>query len=171
MFEKVQRGQAADGRGIVLWVPAIEDPTKPKIAELTAASVKRLTYGLTADGFNHGITVATITVGRYTLDQALEMDGTITDTLEVRWVYNRVNPTDVETVLGTPGVEGNIVHILGYPNDHEIDEDTKINAILPVVTGLPRDVPPTANSELAKVQKLNIAGKVRREHEITVQAA
>ena len=70
-----------------------------------------------------------------------------------------------------PGVDGNIVKILGYPNDHVIDEDTKINAIIPVTTSIPRDVPPTQNSELVKVQSLNIRGKVRREHEITVQAA
>ncbi|MEV8023398.1 hypothetical protein [Microbacterium sp. NPDC080220] len=171
MQEAVQRGQAADGHGIVLWCPAIADRRRPTIAELTGSGVKRLTYGLGPDGFNHSVTVATITAGRYTLDQALELDGTITDTLEVRWVYNRTTPTDVETVLGTPGVDGEIVHILGYPNDHEIDEDTKINAIIPVTTGLPRDVPPTANSELMKVQKLNVRDKVAREHEIEVQAA
>ncbi|SDG21533.1 hypothetical protein [Microbacterium sp. 77mftsu3.1] len=171
MQEAVQRGQAADGRGIVLWAPTIADPTKPTVAELNAASVKRLTYGLAPDGFNHSMTIATITAGRYTLDQALELDGTVTDTVEVRWVYNRTTPTQVETVLGTPGVDGNIVHILGYPNDHEIDEDTKINAIIPVTTSIPRDVPPTANSELMKIQKLNVRDKVRREHEITVQAA
>lgn len=170
MPEAVQRGQAADGRGIVLWVPTIADRTKPTVSELTAASVKRLTLGLAPDGFNHGVTVATITAGRYTLEQALELDGTITDTLEVRWVYNRNTPTDIETVLGTPGVDGNVVHILGYPRDHEIDASTKINAILPVTTGLPRDVPPTANSELMKIQKLNVNGKVAREHEIEVQA-
>lgn len=170
-FEPVQKGTASDGHGIVLWVPAIADLTKPTVAELTGASVKRLTYGLTADGFTHDTTVAKITVGRFTLDQALELDGTITDTVEVRWVYNRTNPTDIETALGAPGVDGNIVKILGYPNDHEIDEDTKINAIIPVTTSIPRDVPPTANSELVKVQSLNVRGKVRREHEITVQAA
>ena len=170
-FEPVQKGTASDGHGIVLWVPAIADLTKPTIAELTAQTVKRLTYGLTADGFAHDTTIAKITVGRYTLDQALELDGTITDTVEVRWVYNRTNPTDIETTLGTPGVDGNVVKILGYPNDHEIDEDTKINAIIPVTTSIPRDVPPTANSELVKVQALNVRGKVRREHEITVQAA
>lgn len=170
-YEEVQRGQAADGHGIVLWVPAIADPTKPTIAELTAASVKRITYGLATDGFAHETTVAKITVGRYTLDQALELDGVITDTVELRWVYNRVEPTDVEVTLGTPGVDGNIVKILGYPNDHVIDEDTKINAIIPVTTSIPRDVPPTMNSELMKIQALNVRGKVRREHEITVQAA
>ncbi len=167
-YEEVQRGQAADGHGIVLWVPTIEDLANPTVAELTAGTVKRITYGLTPDGFNHDTSVATITTGRYTLDQALELDGKITDTVEVRWVYNRTTPTVVETTLGTPGVSGNLVKILGYRNDHVIDEDTKINAIIPVTTSIPRDVPPTENSELVKVQKLNVTGRVFREHEITV---
>lgn len=169
-YEEVQRGQAADGHGIVLWVPTIEDLANPTVAELTAGTVKRITYGLTPDGFNHDTSVATITTGRFTLDQALELDGKITDTVEVRWVYNRVTPTVVETALGTPGVSGNLVKILGYRNDHVIDEDTKINAIIPVTTSIPRDVPPTENSELVKVQKLNVTGRVFREHEITVSA-
>jgi hypothetical protein len=170
-YENVQRGQAADGHGIVLWVPTIADLAEPTVAELNAGTVERLTYGLTADGFAHDATVSTITTGRYTLAQALELDGTITDTVEVRWVYNRTTPTSVENVLGTPGVDGNIVHILGYPNDHVITPTTKINAIIPVTTSIPRDVPPTANAELVKIQKLNVTGKVFREHEITVQAA
>lgn len=170
-YEEVQRGQAADGHGIVLWVPTIENLANPTVAELTAGTVKRITYGLTPDGFNHDTSVATITTGRFTLDQALELDGKITDTVEVRWVYNRTTPTAVESTLGTPGVSGNLVKILGYRNDHVIDEDTKINAIIPVTTSVPRDVPPTENSELVKVQKLNVTGRVFREHEITVAAA
>ena len=169
--EPVQKGTASDGHGIILWVPAIADLTKPTVAELTAEGVKRLTYGLTADGFAHDTSIAKITVGRYTLDQALELDGVITDTVEVRWVYNRTTPTDIETALGEPGVDGNVVKILGYPNDHTISATTKINAIIPVTTSIPRDVPPTANSELVKVQSLNVRGKVRREHEITVVAS
>jgi len=169
--EAVQRGQAADGHGIVLWVPTIANKFRPTVAELTANTVKHLTYGLGPDGFSHDHQIATISVGRYTLDQALEMDGVHTDTVEVKWVYNRVAPTTIETTLGTPGVDGNIVHILGYPNDHVIDEDTKINAIIPVTTSVPRDVPPTTNSELMKIQKLNVRDKVAREHEIEVQAA
>lgn len=170
-YEDIQRGTASDGHGIVLWVPTIEDLANPTVAELTAGTVKRITYGLTPDGFAHDTTVATITTGRFTLDQALELDGTVTDTVEVRWVYNRATPTVVETALGTPGVSGNLVKILGYRNDHVIDGDTKINAIIPVTTSIPRDVPPTQNSELVKVQKLNVTGKVYREHEITVSAA
>lgn len=170
-FEPVQKGTPADGHGIVLSVPAIADRANPTVAELTANTVKRATYGLAPDGFDWQTTIATITTGRFTLAQVLELDGTITDSVELKWVYNRTTPTTVETSFGTPGVDTNIVVIYGYPNDHVIDEDTKINAIIPVTTSIPREVPPTTNSELMKIQKLNIRDKVYREHEITVQAA
>lgn len=170
-YEPVQKGTPADGHGIVLAVPVIADLSKPTVAELTAGTVKRVTYGLATDGFSWDTSIATITSGRYTLAQAIETDGTITDTLEVKWVYNRTAPTGVETTFGTPGVDTNIVVIYGYPNDHVIDADTKINAVIPVTTGLPREVPPTLNTELMKIQKLNVRGRVYREHEITVEAA
>jgi len=166
--EDVQLGTAADGHGTVLWVPAIADLSKPTVAELTAETVIPITYGLATDGFDHQTTIATITTGRYTLDQALELDGKVTDTVELKWVYNRTTPTAVETALGTPGVTGNLVKILGYENGFTIDETTKINAIIPGTTSIPRDVPPTENSELMKIQKINVTGKVYREHEITV---
>ena len=161
--EQVQKGQASDGRGIVLWVPAIADPSAPKVAELTAAGVKAITYGLASDGLAHETTVATITTGRYMLDQAIELDGTVTDTVEVKWVYNRTAPTVVETTLGTPGLDAFLVKILGYANGTTIAAAMKCNAVIPVTTSIPRDIPSTTNSELMKVQKLNVRGKVYRE--------
>ena len=159
--EPVQKGFAADGHGIVLWVDSIADPEKPTAAEI--ASGERVTYGLTPDGFTHDVSIATVTSGRYTLDQALEYDGIVTDTLEVRWVYNRENPTDVESLLGVAGVDGFIVHALGYENGHELTTGDVVNAVIPVTTSVPRDVPPAQNSEAVKVQKLNVTGKVARE--------
>lgn len=161
--ELIQEGQAADGHGQVLFVPVIADLDKPTVAELTAEGVVPLTYGLTPDGFQHSTTIATITTGRYTLAQALEKDGVITDTLEVTYVYSRETPTEVEIAIGKQGVVGNIVHILGYENGHELAPDDKINAIIPMRTSVPRDVPPTQNTELAKVVKCNVTGRVRRE--------
>lgn len=169
-FEAVQRGAAADGRGIILSVPAIANLAAPTVAELTAAAVKRITYGLATDGFNWQTSIQTITTGRFTLQQALEMDGTVTDTLEVKWVYNRTSPTPVETLFGAPGFDTNIVAIFGYPNDLVISSTTKISGILPVTTSIPREVPPTTNSELMKIQKLNVRGRVYREYEIAVAA-
>ena len=164
MPEPVQRGTAANGHGIVLFIEgfdSIADPASPTESEIAAG--ERITYGLTPDGFTHDTSVAVITTGRYTLDQALELDGIVTDTVEVQWVYNRANPTDVELLLGKPGVEGYIVHALGYENGHDLESGDTVNAIIPVTTGIPRDVPPTENTELRKIQKLNVSGVVQRE--------
>jgi hypothetical protein len=161
--ETVQTGQAADGYGIVLWVPTIADPTAPTATELAAGTVKRITYGLAPDGFRHDTTVSTINTGRYTLKQTIELDGTVTDTVEIQYVYNRETPTVVETALGTPGTAGYIVHALGYESGHTFAEDDVLNAVIPVSTSIARDVPPTANTELMKVLKLNVTGTVHRE--------
>lgn len=161
--EDVQQGQAADGFGIVLWVPTIADISAPTVTELAAGTVVPLTYGITPDGFQHNTTVNTVTTGRYTLRQALELDGTVVDTVEVTYVYNRETPTAVETAIGTQGTAGNIVHALGYENGHTFVAADVINAIIPVKTSISRDVPPTANTELAKIVKMNVTGAVERE--------
>ncbi|RKT33675.1 hypothetical protein DEU34_2279 [Microbacterium sp. AG1240] len=168
MPENVQPGFAADGRGTVLWAETLAVPSAPTAAEIADATP--LTYGLTADGFMHDTTIATITTGRYTLAQALELDGTVTDTVEVRWVYNRVTPTDVETTLGTPGTDGYLIHSLGYPNGHTFVAGDVLNAVIPVTTSIPRDVPPAQNSEAVKIQKLNVRGQVHREVEVAAGA-
>ena len=169
-IEEVQKGTASDGRGIVLLVPPLADRSKPTVSELTASGVMRITYGLATDGYDHQTDIAKITTGRYTLEQALTLDGKITDTITFKYVYNRDEPTAVEEALGTPGVDYDIVHILGYPNDHVIDEDTKINSIVPITTSIPTDIPPAENTELMKQMVPNVRGKAYREHEITVVA-
>jgi hypothetical protein len=161
--ENVQLGQAADGHGIVLIVPTIANPTAPTVDELTGETVKKITYGLAPDGFDHQTSVATITTGRYTLDQALELDGIITDTVVLKYVYNRDTPTDVELAVGEPGTTGFLVKMLGYPNGHVITAADVVNAIIPFKSSVAIDVPPTQNSELLKQQKLNVTGKVQRE--------
>lgn len=161
MPEQVQRGTAADGHGIVIWCETIANPSAPTAAELAAGT--EITYGLTPDGFAHDTSVATITTGRYTLAQALELDGVVTDTVELRYVYNRENPTDVQTALGTPGTDGFLVHALGYPNGHTFVAADVLNAVIPGTTSISRDVPPAVNTELAKVVKVNVTGQVYRE--------
>jgi len=164
--EQWQDGFAVDDRGIVLWIPgttAIADVHAPEVAELTGPDVVRLTFGLTPDGFNHAPTVNKVTSGRYTSRQVITYDGTITDEVTLRYVYNRETPTPVEEAIGTPGVDGFLVHILGYPNDHVIDTGTVCNAVIPVTTSIATDVPATANTEAIKEQKPNVRGEVGRE--------
>lgn len=161
--ESIQAGFAIDGNGIVLWVPTIADVFAPTVSELTAGTVVRLTGGLMPDGFNHTVTETKGESGRYTLKQKITLSGTVTDEVTLRYAYNRSTPTAVEEAIGTPGELGNIVHILGYPNDHVIAAGTKCNAVIPVETGLSVDIPATANTEAFKEQKPNVRGAVARE--------
>lgn len=160
-LEQVQKGVASDGNGLVLWVPTIADPSKPTVAELTGSGVEKLTYGLTPDGFTHDTAVATITSGRFTLKQVIEADGKITDTVEVKYVYEGLESDVVRTTL-TYGTEGFIVKRMAVPNETDIAAGQLVT-VLPVRCGVIRDVPPAENSELQKIQKLNVIGSVERD--------
>lgn len=162
--EEVQPGVAADGHGLVLWVPVIENPAAPTVEELTASGVEKLTYGLTPDGFNHETNVATITSGRFTLAQVLELDGKITDTVEVTYVWEGTESDVVRNVL-VPGTEGYIVKRMAVANAEEIAAGQLVT-VVPVKCSIQRDVPPTENTELQKVQKLNVTGTVERDVEV-----
>jgi hypothetical protein len=166
MVEAWQDGFAIDDNGIVLWVPTIADVENPTAQELTAAGVIRLTGGLTPDGFSHTPTVNKVTSGRYARKQTITYDGTISDEVVLRYVYNRTTPTAVEEILSVTGVDGNIVHILGYPNDHVIAAGTKVNAVIPVTTSVSVDIPATANTEAFKETRPNVRAEVAREVEV-----
>lgn len=155
--EIVPPGQASDGRGLVLFVPAIANTLAPTVAELTATGVEKLTYSLVPDGFRHETTENTISTGRYTLKQVLETPGTITDTLEVQYVTG----SPAQDALAE-GATGYIVHRLGVLNEIEPAADQEVD-IIPVRAGVQRKVAPTANTELQRVQKLFITGSVRRD--------
>jgi hypothetical protein len=164
-IEPVQPGVASDGNGLVVFVPTIAAPAAPAAADLNAGTAKALTYGLTTDGFRHDTTIATITSGRYTLAQVLEIDGQETDTLEVQYVYTNDDEEDVVRTTLTPGVEGFIVHRLGYANDEPFEAGQKVD-VIPVKASIQRRVAPTANTELTIVQKLNVTGRVQRFVEV-----
>lgn len=156
-LEDVPLGTAADGNGLVLFVSAIAAPGVPKVTELSAGTAKQLTYELVPDGFRHATTENVITTGRYTLKQILELPGTVTDTLEVQYVTG----SDASTSLAE-GTTGFIVHRLGVPNETAVAAGQTVD-VIPVMCGIQRKVPPTANTELQRVQKLFITGPVQRD--------
>lgn len=160
--EPVQVGTASDGHGIVVWLPGYTGGI-PTVADMNNVANKRVTYGLTGDGFELAVTINSITSTRYTLAQALKLEGTKDYTLTTRYVYNREDPTDTELVLGAKGTEGAFAQVLGYPNDHVFAAGDKINAVIPIRVGTSTDVPPTANTELAKQMVPEIIGEVLTE--------
>lgn len=156
-LEDVPAGTPADGRGLVLWVPTIANAAAPTVAELTAVTVKQITYELAPDGFRDTTTENVIDGSRYTLEQALELPGTVTDTLELQYVTG----SDAETAL-VKGTSGFIVRRLGVANDTAVTAAQKVT-VWPVRCGIQREVPPTANTELMIVQKMFITGVVHRK--------
>lgn len=159
--EDLQPGRPADGNGLVLWVPAIADVNKPTISELTASGVVDLTYGLTPDGFSHDFTVNKIESGRYTSRQKVKYDGTISDTVIVKYVWEGTEEDVVRTTL-TPGTRGFIVHRLAIPKVTAIAADQLVD-VLPVQCSDQKKVPPTENTELQREQELNVIGTVGRD--------
>lgn len=163
--EVVQAGTASDGHGIVMWVPGYEGGPLA-VADINNVANRRLTYGLSGDGFDLAVTINSITSSRYTLAQALKLEGTKDFTLTTRYVYNREEPTDAELVLGAKGTSGAFVHILGYPNGHTFVAGDIVNAIIPARIGTSTDVPPTANTELMKQMIPEITGEILLESAI-----
>lgn len=159
-LEEVAPGIASDGHGLVLWVPeaGLLDPSKPTVAELTDPEVVPLTYSLTPDGFTHEVKVAQITSGRYTLSQALTYDGKETHSVEVKYVWTGT-ASDVARVTLEKGAKGYIVHRLAVPNETEIAAAQLVD-VIPVQCSVQRKVPPTENTELQRVQSLNVIGRV-----------
>ncbi len=151
---EVPAGQAADGFGKAVFVPAIAGPI-PTVAELEAATVIDLTYSLVGDGFRHDITENEITVNRWTLKQQLGLPGTRSDSLELQYVQG--SPADEGL---TAGLSGFIVQRLGVANEVDFEVGQTVD-VIPVKLGIQRRVAPAMNTELQKVQRCYITGTVR----------
>ncbi|WP_460801476.1 phage tail tube protein [Microbacterium sp. GXF6406] len=161
-IEAVAPGVVTDGTGLVLFVPAIADVNAPTVEELTATGVKKLTYSLTPDGFAHETTVATSTSGRFTLEQALEQEGTITDSVEITYVTTEDDEQDIARVALERGTTGFIVKRIAVSNALDIAADQRVT-VLPIRAGVQRDVAPAANEEWKIIQKLLVTGVVGRK--------
>ncbi|WP_405375992.1 MULTISPECIES: hypothetical protein [unclassified Microbacterium] len=165
MNEPIQRGVVSDGHGIVRWIPGPDDGPV-SVADMNNPANKRITYGLLGDGFDLAVTINRVTTTRYTLAQALKLEGSKDFELTTRYVYNRETPTDAELILGAKGTEGRFVQALGYPNDHTFVADDVISAVVPARIGTSTDVAPTANTELAKQMMPEIVGEVLLEQKL-----
>lgn len=166
--EEVQESFGYDGMGVVLHCATIANPAAPTAAELAAGTP--ITYGLYGPtGYALETTINERTSTRYTLEQELSSEGTKKYKLTLLYVYNRETPTEVETILGTKGVSGYIVHALGYESGHVFAAGDKINDVVPIRTATSVDVPATANTDAHKQTMPSITGRV--EQEVAVVAA
>src|SRR5690606_16430275 len=161
-LSEVAPGEVSDGRSLVLWVPAIADPSKPTVTELTASGVVDLTYGLFGDGFDHQTDVTKFETTRYTLAQVLENEGTVKDSITVKYPYMGTEQDEVRLAL-TRGTRGFVVERLVVPNEEEVAADQLLSIVAPVRCGLQREIPRTANTEIGKIQDLLVTGRVERD--------
>lgn len=168
MNDPIQEGFGYEGKGIVLWLTTLADPSKPKASELAAGiPISGGLYG--HSGYALAPTRNRRPIQRYASDQELSAAGTVAFALTLLYVYNRETPTEVEGILGVEGVAGYIVHALGYPKGHTFEVGDKINDVVPVRTSASDDVPATGNTDAHKTTMPDIIGRV--EQEVAVVAA
>lgn len=162
--ETVTPGVISDGNGLILFVPTIANPAAPTVAELTAGTVKKLTYSITGDGYNHTITSATVTANRLFLKQVLQYDTTITDELSITYVYTNTTD-DVVRIALAEGVTGYIVERWAVDNGAAIAAAQLVD-VIPIKAGISTKNAPASGQELTRTQALNVTGAVQRDRPI-----
>ena len=104
-LEAVPASTQSDGKWLIWNVPTGSNALS--VAILNGATAKPVTYGLTADGFDHQTTQATVEDKRLTLIQDLSAPGRVTETLNLKVVASAdvASADQILTALAASGVE------------------------------------------------------------------
>jgi hypothetical protein len=102
----------SDGNMRIAFVPTGSNPLS--VAILGGATTKLITYSLTPDGWNRGVTENTIDDPRLSLKQTFSRPGTFSETLEITYVYGDTN--DVAKIALVEGTAGFFVERRSLPN-------------------------------------------------------
>ena len=138
-LDPVPASQASTGNWKVIYVPS---GNALSVAVLIAGTSKPLTYGFTPDGFNWGITEASVPDPRLTLSVTLSQPGASTDTLEVKYV-DSTDATSAAAIL-IQGATGTLNVRRGVGNA-TIPTVGQIADTITFVAGRQRPDAPTAN--------------------------
>lgn len=160
-LETVPLGLPSDGQALILFVPAIANPAAPTAAELTAGTVKKLTYSATGDGYKHDVTINKVRANRFTLPQEIQYDGTIVDDLSITYAYTNTAGDVVRLALPT-GTTGFIVERWAVANEVAVAA-AQIVDVIPFRASIPLKDAPVRNQELTRTQVLNVTGTVMRD--------
>lgn len=126
----VPKSVASDDNYTVLFVPAIADPEKLKVAEVTAAGAVDLTYAFTADGFAPSGDQEVNDDDRLTLGQKLQSLGKKSMTIEPKYVFNPESTADdIARQTLAEGTEGFFVERPAVPHDTAWAADQTYRAI------------------------------------------
>lgn len=167
--DAIEPGVEANGYVKVLFVPTIAVPSAPTVAELTAETAVAITYALTTTGYTHTTTEEALTTGRFTLANALQKSGKVTDEISITYVYKNDLSDTISTKL-PKGATGFLVERWALENGEEWAADQVVN-VIPIEAGQPLpDIPAENDPELTRTQRINVVGKVQRDVKVVAGA-
>jgi hypothetical protein len=108
-IEAVPASTQSDGKWRITTVPT--GSNAKSVAILNGATAKPITYGLTADGWNHTKSQAQVEDKRLTLIQDLSRPGRITETLEIKAVESSATDS-ADAILSALATSGDEIQIL-----------------------------------------------------------
>jgi hypothetical protein len=142
--ETVPASTQSDGKWRITNVPT--GSNAKSVAILNGVTAKPITYGLTADGWNHSKTQGTVEDKRLTLIQDLTRPGRITESLEIRCVASSVadSADAILSALSTSGAETQFIvrRAIDNATTHVV---AQIADLLTGVIGVRRPDAPTEN--------------------------
>ncbi|SIN72847.1 phage tail tube protein [Agromyces cerinus] len=107
-LETTPTSSQSDGKWRIWSVPIGSNALS--VAILNGATAKSLTYGLTADGFDHQTTQATVEDKRLTLVQDLSAPGRVTETVNLK-VVSSTTSDSADQVLSALAVSGALIQL------------------------------------------------------------
>lgn len=156
--EATPKSVSTDDNFRVWFVPSGSNPKS--VAILTGATAKSITYSLTPAGFNRTTTEEMVSDERLSLKQVLQRFGTVSEELEVQYVYGDAG--DVAAIALAEGVEGFIVSRYAVPNATDAATGQKVD-VIPIKCGRQRKDQPVRNGVFTKTQKLAVTGVVEND--------
>jgi hypothetical protein len=156
----VSKSVPTEGNYEIRFIDVIAGVGGPTVAEWAAG--EDLTYYFTPDGWNPGGDQATVVDDRLTNPQSFEQPGKVTDTLDTIYVTNPGSAEDdVAALTLTKDTEGYLAYRKAVPYGTTATTSHKAT-VIPIKSGVQRDLPPEANGVFKIAQKQFVTGPVRR---------
>jgi len=158
--EDIVEGSEVNGQVSIRFATAVADPENPTVAEWDDATP--ITYQLTTSGYTHTVTAERLTTGRFSLANALQKEGKITDEISITYVYENDLSDPISTTLDK-GVTGFILERWGIENGLAGAAGQTVD-VIPVEAGIGAKLAPgDSDPELTRTKNLNVIGEVHRD--------